>query len=480
MKLAQLDNPVMSSWFDFNGCRLDSKPYLSGATEAKALLAKLPVEKEPLANLTKGHFGGIYNGPQFVRNYVDGPEHGVPFLTSASMLLADLSNVGRLSKKNAFSPKLNYLRIEDGMTLISCSGTIGRMVYAGSYMSGMWSSQDILKVVPDPDKILPGYLYAYLSSKFGVPQVVGGTYGAIIQHIEPHHIADLSVPRLGKDVEEATHKGIIEAARLRSEYQTQIKEATNRLFSSVGLKDITAAEWHAMGPDLGFSRIISSETFRALNYNPRLEAYLKKLSGIPHMLLGDICRGGELRRGLIRFKRIESDPEYGVKLVGQRELFWLEPEGRWISSHLTPNDVFVKDETILIAARGTLGEHEVYCRGEFITGPWLDYAYTEDHLRVRTGNSLISGAFLFAFLRSEMVFRCLRSISMGSKQQDLHRTMLAQLPVPIPDVAVRNEIEQLIRDAYQKRHEASRLEKEAVARVEQAIQEGARSQILKC
>jgi type I restriction enzyme S subunit len=153
VKLVNIDAPVMSDWFELPGCRLDSKPYLSGAMEAKALLAKLTVKKEPLQYLTSGYFSGIYNGPQFVRNYVDSSEHGVPFLTSASMLLADISNVGLLNKKDAFSSKLSYLRLEEDMILISCSGTVGRMVYAGPNMDGVWSSQDILKVVPNPNKI---------------------------------------------------------------------------------------------------------------------------------------------------------------------------------------------------------------------------------------------------------------------------------------------------------------------------------------
>jgi len=77
MKLVNFDTPVMSDWFDLPGSRLDSKPQLSGSMEAKALLAKLAAEKEPLQYLTKGHFSGIYNGPQFVRNYVESSEHGV-------------------------------------------------------------------------------------------------------------------------------------------------------------------------------------------------------------------------------------------------------------------------------------------------------------------------------------------------------------------------------------------------------------------
>jgi type I restriction enzyme S subunit len=46
--------------------------------EARALLDRLQARKEPLHQLTAGHNGGIYNGPQFVRNYVDDPAYGVP------------------------------------------------------------------------------------------------------------------------------------------------------------------------------------------------------------------------------------------------------------------------------------------------------------------------------------------------------------------------------------------------------------------
>jgi hypothetical protein len=468
MKLVNFEVPVESDWFDLPGSRLDSKPYLSGSMEAKALLEKLAMEKEPLYKVTQD----IFSGSRFARIYVEDPKYGVPFLGSTDILNADLSDTPNISQK--IIEHYPDLLLQEGWTLITCSGTIGRMTFSRPDMVGMAGSQHLMRVVPDPDKILPGYLYAYLSSKFGVPQVVEGTYGAIIQHIEPQHIADLPVPRLGSDVEDAAHQNISQAATLRCEYQSQVKAATARLFSSVGLQDITASEWHVMGRNLGFVHMLESdESLRAMNFNPRLEAFLTKLSQVPHMLLRDICRGGDLQRGLIRFKRIDCEPAYGVKLVGQRELFWWEPEGRWISSQELPDEVFMKNETVLIAARGTLGEHEVYCRGEFITGPWLDYAYSEDHLRVRPGNPSISGAFLFAFLRSEMVFRCLRSISMGTRQQDLHRSLLARLPVPMPDVTIRSEIEQLVRDAYKKRHEASRLEKEAVAMVEMAIQEGA-------
>ena len=217
MKLVNLKNPVMASWLREQAFRLDAPPFLSGAIEARKLLERLPVKKEPLASLTTGHNGGIFNGPKFARTYVDDPEHGVPFVGSSDMLQADLSRLPLLRKTDAYSPALSYLRLEEGMILISCSGTIGRMVYVRSDLAEMWSSQHIMKVVPNPDRILSGYLYAFLSSKFGQPLVVGGKYRAIIQHIEPHHIAKLHVPRLGNELEERVHRLIQEAAELRTQ-----------------------------------------------------------------------------------------------------------------------------------------------------------------------------------------------------------------------------------------------------------------------
>ncbi|MEB3175588.1 MAG: restriction endonuclease subunit S, partial [Cyanobacteriota bacterium] len=179
MKVVKLDLPVLSSQIDENNLRLDPAPYLSGASEAKAILAKLTAKKEPLKEITKA----IFSGPRFSRNYVQDPEYGVPFLGSVDILEADLSHLPLISKKIVENNP--NLLIEENWTLITCSGTIGRMVYSRAEMKGMAGSQHFMRVVPDPEKILPGYLYAYLSSKFGIPQIVSGTYGAIIQHIEP-------------------------------------------------------------------------------------------------------------------------------------------------------------------------------------------------------------------------------------------------------------------------------------------------------
>ena len=84
---------MRSSWLEEGGRRLDCNPYMSGALEARETLKSLDAPKEPLKSLTAGYAGGIYNGPMFRRNYVESPEYGVPFITSGTMLLADLVGI---------------------------------------------------------------------------------------------------------------------------------------------------------------------------------------------------------------------------------------------------------------------------------------------------------------------------------------------------------------------------------------------------
>ncbi|MCP4698193.1 MAG: restriction endonuclease subunit S, partial [Gammaproteobacteria bacterium] len=274
MKVKTISNARLAH----KGHRFDSKPFMSGVLEARVILDRLAVEKMPLCEVTKGHKGGIYNGPQFSRVYVDSPEHGVPFVGSSSMLMADLSNLPLLSKKHACSPGLSYLRLEEGMTLISCSGTVGRMVYVRPDMADIWSSQHIMKVVPDPDKTPPGYLYACLSGKFGVPQVVSGTYGAIIQHIEPEYMKDLSVPRLGEEVENAAENLMRQSIAGRERCNILLNRATSLLFDKIGMEDIRAFDWHSKGADISFvDKISHPQSFRALNFNPRYKALVTRL-----------------------------------------------------------------------------------------------------------------------------------------------------------------------------------------------------------
>jgi hypothetical protein len=460
---------VPSTWLHSNGRRLDCGPYMSGAVEIRELLKRHTTEVLP--NLTSDHEGGIYYGPRSTRNYVDDAEHGVPFLTTTFMMQADLTRLPLISKKEAKSRKLANQQVKQGMTLITRSGTVGRTIYARSSMKEVWSNEDIIKIVADPQKVKSGYLYAYLCTRFGVPFVLSGKYGSVITHLEPEHFSDLLVPRLGATIEQKAHDLVEESAALLDKYQANLNEATELYFDSVGLKDITPSEWHSWGSDLGFTAKAGVESLRALNFNPRFIRLCDRIKQGPWKPLGELCVSGTLKRG-VRFSRVDADPEYAYRLIGQKELFWLRPQGRWIGKKFVPDGVLVEDGCVLVAAQGTLGESELYCRAEFATGKALENAYSEHILRVLADQSLIERGALFAFMRSESAFRMLRSISVGSKLQDHHYAMLPSLPIPYPPSDIRKRCNDLVIAAYEAREKAIELEDQARSLVERTIEEG--------
>lgn len=462
---------VPSTWLESNGRRLDCGPYMSGAVEIRELLKRHATEVLP--NLTSGHEGGIYYGPRSTRNYVDDAEHGVPFLTTTFMMQADLTRLPLISKKEAKSRKLANQQVKQGMTLISRSGTVGRTVYARSSMKEVWSNEDIIKIVADPQKAKSGYLYAYLCTRFGVPFVLSGKYGSVITHLEPEHFSDLLVPRLGSTIEQKAHDLVEESAALLDKYQANLNEATELYFDSVGLEDITPGDWHSWGSDLGFTAKAGIQSLRALNFNPRFNRLCERIKQRQWKSLAVLCLDGTLKSGP-RFKRIDADPEYAYQLIGQKQIFWLRPEGRWIAKKSVGTEVLVPDGTVLVAAQGTLGESELFCRSEFITGATLERAYSQHFLRVIGDENIIERGALFAFMRSETAFRMLRSASTGSKLQDFHYAVLPSLPIPYPDQAVRKKCHDLVMEAYQSRDEAIRLEDEARSLVERTIEEGGR------
>lgn len=455
---------VRSSWLEEGGRRLDCNPYMSGALEARDALKRLNVPKEKLSEIT----ARIFHAGREGRLWVDDPRYGVPFLGSSDILSADLSTLPLISKKQIERNPL--FTLGEHWTLITRSGTIGRMAYVRPDMAGMACSEHVLRVVPGPNRIPPGYLYAFLSSRYGVPLVVSGTYGAIIQHIEPEHISSIEIPRFGAALELAIDSVIQKAAKLRSEFQEGIDFATRQLLKYAGLEDCPPHKWNRLLSEVGFEAKISvGRTMRAANYSPKVKGLLAQVSKAGSVPLGQICEGGQLSTG-VRFKRIDCEPSEGVRLVGQKQGFWMRPEGRWISPRYAPAGIFAVDESVLIASSGTLGENEVYCRPILVTGRWLDFAYTQHFLRVVSGDPKFSGAYLFAFLRSEIAFRALRSMSTGSKQQEIHGELVANLPIPLLTDSYRSEIETLVRNAFNARDKADLLEADAQRQLEQMIE----------
>lgn len=467
MKLVDLDNPVRASWLADQGSRLDPGPYISDTYAARMTLNRVP-RTDLLEDVTSRIFRpGISR-----RSYTHDKNNSVPFLGSADILEADLSFLPLITRSSF--DKIPDIRLDDKWILVTRSGmNAGRVTYSRPEMQGSACSEHVLRIIPG-ESIRWGYLYTFLASRYGTAMIKGGIYGSSIKHIEPPHLMDIPVPRLGNEIEGKIDALINEAMQLRSQFQSGVVAATRDLFKSVGLADLLDYNWHAEPADTGFEvRGLTQNSLRALNYSPRAQRLMDRIRSVPHRTLGDICLNGLLGRGPA-FRRVESHSTSGVKLVAQRQAFWMHPEGKWISKLPLPESAFVKNETMLVAARGTLGENEVYGRLIYISKRWTPFAYSGDFLRIQSGDPEVPNPYIFAFLRSESAFRLLRSMATGGKQQDIHERLRNNLPVPICNKVDRQRIAEIVRVAYRARDEAEALEDKAMVLLEQSIREAAR------
>lgn len=462
---------VPSTWLENNGRRLDCGPYVSGAIEARELLRQFTTS--PLESVTAGHGGGIYNGPQFARNYVKDSRFGVPFLTTSSLLQTDLSSVSYLSRKDAESPKLRYLRITEGMTLITCSGTIGRMTYARKDMEGMWSNQDIMKVVSNRECISPGYLFAFLSGRYGLPMVLNGTYGAIIQHIEPNHIADLPVPRLG-NVEAIAHELVQRAADNRVLASQLIAEAIAKVMENL-----------EMSVD---DRYTSTERFSVTMQSShlllkRMDSYYYSQDAITARDQFDrACRNhgaaniGDVAEVWIPdiFKRqYVDDPIFGCSYFTGKEIYELAPSSDQFLKSSVAQEYRLLLTTGMILIQDS-GQVSGLIGRPVMVGKSLDGCACTNNMVRLIAPDLADNGYLFAVLSTVYGTRLLKREASGSSIPHLEEGRIKRMSIPWPKRSIRERIGKQIVEAMELRDTAVDCESQARLLIEKKIEEGGR------
>jgi type I restriction enzyme S subunit len=178
---------VKSGWLADQACRLDATAYGEGGLAARDRIKAGPWPWWPLADLAT-----LYLPPRFNRRYVRDPSRGIRFLSSSDMLLADLNGLPMLSKRA--TPNLDALTGVAGSTLVSRSGTIGRTAYWREELQGMAVSEHVIHVRPLRSHVLCGYLFSFLTSAPAQAMIRQHTFGSVVQHIEPGHLAGLPVP----------------------------------------------------------------------------------------------------------------------------------------------------------------------------------------------------------------------------------------------------------------------------------------------
>ncbi|RKF20171.1 restriction endonuclease subunit S [Alginatibacterium sediminis] len=431
---------IFSHWIKDESYRLDCPPYVAGAIESKQRIKDLKVKKIPLGKLVIEN-KGLYKGKMIKRTFVDSIKDGVPFLTTSGMLRFDLRPIPNLVKSTAQTDKECF--ISEGTTLISAAGTIGNMTFVRKDMENIFACGDILKVIPNSEKIAPGYLYTYLSSKYGLPQVTQGTYGSIVQHLDPKQIIDLSIPIFDKEDENAISRYMHKASDSRAKAQQLLLESRRKLSGIIGFDVISASDSQSL------TTVASSKSLiNRLDSHYYSDRYLKLRKCITSNT-NEFCKLEDVAEVFIPniFKRQYAiEKQFGIPYITGADVFKISPssERYLMTSVVEKNRLQLEKGMILIQEAGQLGG--LIGRSVFVGENLSNFSCSNNMIRVK-GNEPLDSYYLFALLSLPEFEVLIAAEAAGSSIPHIEEKRVKNLNVYWPNKAIRDDIASKVKEA---------------------------------
>lgn len=451
------------------GFRFDASFHMSEGLVVRRMISSSPYDILSIGEVAEQVFYGI----RAKRIYVSKKEYGIPFFSSSDILRADLDNIKLASK--SLTPGIEQMTLQKGWTLISRSGTIGNCAFANAKHAQKLASEDVIRLVPN-NILRGGLVYAYLASKYGHSLLTQGTFGGVIQHIEPAFVESLPIPNFPHDFQEEVDVLIQDSARLREEAIDNLASAEIMLKEKAGLRDLSSDDYDYYGHRSSQRKVscftrniqeIGTTTINAFNHSERIRKLKAKIS-CPTILLREALKEGRTY-GTSGLPNIEVKPGHGIMLINQKDMFDNIVKGKWISSRGSDPENVLEYGEILIACDGTLGENELFCRAVYVNED-LKGSYVSSHfLRLKVNDEMLAG-YLFCWLNSDYGFRLIRNTQAGTKLCHPINKLFLDIPIPIIGKDEMQEIDRLVREAHTKRHLANQRELKAISMVEQEIE----------
>lgn len=448
MKVSRVNTGEIQS----TNIRIDASYHLSEGQEIKRVINSSPHEVLSIKDVCSD----IFIGNRARRVYVSKKERGIPFLSSSDILLADLDNVKIASRK--YTPNVEQMLLKKGWTLITRSGTIGNCAFANAKHAQKLASEDVIRCVPN-HILKQGVLYAYLASKYGHSLLTQGTFGGVIQHIEPDFVGSLPIPCFADELQEKVDSLIQESAEKREFAADILKEAITQLETEIGKSQYDASYRTCLIP----SKQISScfKRFDA-QYQIGKNELSKDIYGAETIKIGKLAKsiyvGNRGKRYYVK---------NGLPFLSSSDMMLFNPLKYSTPISLkTPNiqGLLVHKDDILISRSGTIGN-------TVIVGDVLDSMAVSEHaLRLVIDGSKISPQYVFCYLNTQHGKRILESLSYGSVIITLGEEFVADIDLPIISQDKTKRISDQVKKYQELIDKATYLENSAVDIVESEIE----------
>jgi type I restriction enzyme S subunit len=444
---------VKSLCFKESNLRLDSSFHLSDGRIVRNIIDKIPFQKRPLSELTND----IFYGGRAKRNYVKNIEMGVPFMGSSDMLKSTFDSLKFISKK--LTKNLHSSMLFEGWTLISRSGTIGNTAYVNKDFIDKAASEHIIRIIPN-EQIKAGYLYSFLTCKYGYALLTQGTFGAVIQHIEPDYLLGLPIPIISNSNQLKIHNLIHDSSDLRVQANKLLNEAINNFEKKISESKVQ------LGYQIGK---VSSKSLKSFHlrldsqYQLLWKSLLKEQKNqIEYLPISDFAKnifvGGRGKRMYV---------ENGIPFLSSSDMMLYNPKRNCKKvSKNTPglNSMLVSKYDILISRSGTVGN-------TVIVGDDLSNTAISEHaLKLVIDKDKILPNYVYCYLKTTHGKKCLEASSFGSVIITLNEDLIGNIDLPILDKETMSIINEKIENYISKMDLSTLKENQAIDLIEKEIE----------
>jgi len=430
--------------------RLDSSHFVDDSN----IVLNCKIQFKPLIDF----IDGVEEPKLFTRIYCD-EEYGLPYISSSEMSQIEPPVNSRFISKT-LTVNINQYKIKRGQILVSAAGTVGSIVLATKELDGVAGTSDILRINVDAKTNL-GFVYTYLASSFGANELANLAYGAIIKRVRGFQLSDLKTPIIDHDNKLKMNELVLAALDNRDKANILIKQSRQLVLKHNNLPELLQIKKQTLFRITNLSEFTDDYRLDSHFYNAMAEEAAQNIQYFSNdfrKLKDDIT---EKIYYLNRFTRTFVEKGFGIPYMAGKDIIKIRPiDVSYLSSSVTQglDDYRLKRGWILMTCSGTSsGSLGSTC---LIHKNYENWVGTHDLIRIVSKHDFDSG-YLYAFLSSDYGYYQTLRYKHGAVIDHLTPEQVAEVLIPIPSKVQQNQIGDLVRQAYDLRAEAIRLEDEA-------------------
>lgn len=447
--------------------RLEASVYDIKGKQARETLARCRWELKTITG--ENGLASAFHRPRFRRVFVE--KSDLPIYQPSQITEVYPKPYLWISGKT--SSNLDTLRVKKNQVLMTCSGTIGKCTFVSETLDDCIFSHDLLRIesLSETDA---GYLYAFFKSEIGQTLIQANSYGAVISHIEPHHLTEIPIPNPQALIKIEIHNLVMNSFALRDESNELLDQAEQLLINELSLpplEELKTERFDNRAEIKNFTVKLSelAERLEASYHKPVVRAISEHITKYADEVttLGDSRLVSRVILAA-RFKRVYVGEGQGVLFFGGKELLELAPKGEKFLS-LKHHDerirkqLTLEENMVMITCSGTVGKVAL------VPKHWEGWTANQHIIRVVPTNKNIAG-YIYAWLNTDYGKELLTRFTYGAVVDEIDHRHIAQVQIPLlKNKDIQQKINDLVLEANQKRYEAYLLEQKAIHTINEKV-----------